>query len=137
MAHIISKHGDDVMERIPETIARGRMVNVQGRGTPGTRVTLNNGNNTTVLSLYRHGARDTWGRQDGTVHTQVALGKCTISKRLHSLTLHVFVSQRELSLIKGYHNSRKQSRATKPLPLAANKATYRANSPNETQWNPG
>jgi hypothetical protein len=124
LAYIISKHGDDVMERIPETIARGRMVNVQGRGTPGTRVTLNNGNNTAVLSLYRHGARDTWvlTRWDN-AHSGGAWG-------VYDLQAPTLFDTARFRATEGAELKKKlitipgQSRATKPLPLAANKATY-------------
>lgn len=52
--------GELIARRIPRVIAFGRVVAVQGEGTPGERVLISLGGITAVLSLYRFGQRRTW-----------------------------------------------------------------------------
>lgn len=57
------REGDDghaVVRRLPDVIARGHVVEIQGRDSGAPRVLVSFEGYTAVLSLYRHGERRTW-----------------------------------------------------------------------------
>ncbi len=66
LAHLIEqrekegKDGEAITKMMPEVIAQGEIVAVQGKGTLGERVRLSHKKHTAVLSLYRHGEKKVW-----------------------------------------------------------------------------
>lgn len=59
VSHILEKHGDSVLKKMPEVIARGEKVKEDGPDF-GTRVHINYEGHTAILSLYRDRKRETW-----------------------------------------------------------------------------
>lgn len=54
------KDGESIASLMPKVIALGEVKAIQGQGTTGERVRISDGKHTAVLSLYRHGNRQTW-----------------------------------------------------------------------------
>lgn len=59
VSHILAKHGEAVLKRMPEVIARGNIDRLQGPEV-GRRVHISYDGHRAVLSLWRHGAQETW-----------------------------------------------------------------------------
>ncbi|NIA72527.1 hypothetical protein HBA54_28460, partial [Pelagibius litoralis] len=59
LAHVIAKHGAEVVDDVIETIAKGTLAREQGSGT-GKKIVLSHRGHEAVISFYKGATRQTW-----------------------------------------------------------------------------